>query len=971
MSRWGNIPIIFVAMTIVLTTSTTAAAAPAPHLHWRTLKTACCDIHYPQAQADVGARVAAIADDAVDNAVTLMRSPPADRIQIVLHDVTDSPNGFANVVPYDRVELRMITPEADSELAKSDDWLRLLVQHELLHIIHLDVIHGLPAIINLVIGKSWPPNVVQPRMFVEGLAVYAETRFTSGGRLRSSLFKAPLRVAALRGDRWSLDDASNASRRPPGGVGAYLYGSFFIEHLAKKYGTQFLAAWAHDYGGTFIPYGVQRSIEGITGRDLVVDWNEFLDELLAEARADEAVVIARGGPTTTRRLTRLGGTIKRPVFRADGTLIFGAAPPDGPPGIYALRGLPGAVPVPEPIIRTTEAADVAVVDDEIVFAQTEVHERWSSFRDLFVLDVDGRVRQLTFGARVQQPLHWPHSPFGDRVVVAEHRTGSVSSVVAVDIDSGVVVDVVTAAVGETFYTPVPSPDGRTIAVSRLDADGRRRIALFDVVTKQWQAFDDADVAHGDQLDPSWSSAHELLYVEDTDGIFDVVSVDIDSGARRRIVDTLGGAAKPVISPDGNAVIFTDLHLDGVDLYVAATTSSPGASLPPTPLQPLDVAFPTAPPSSFVDEPYSVLPTLLPRTWSGTVSAGDPLGFGASLALDGRDAAQLIDWSLRLGLSTTLLTPAVAATVRFTNLTLPTTFNLELRPTLADRGRTNDGVVELQREDQVRASVTTSIPFRRRRFSHAIGLGSQRVVSFDHLGVTSSPDSLTPTYPDTVKNPQQTIFTLDWSYSGLETYRDSVSPERGFASFVRLRLADRLVFSDTSLRELVVDARAFQPLPGLGNHVVAALLSGAASLDDRPGSAWALGGFVDRSLLNDALDNNRTGGGALRGFPLGHVVGDVLTALTVEYRFPVFELERGLETLPLFVDRLHGAIFVDGAAAVGARDASQLRFATGVGVEVRLQMVIGYYGSLLVRLGYARGLTPGGVDQPYAILGVPY
>ena len=63
-------------------------------------------------------------------------------------------------MPYDRVELRMITPEADSELAKSDDWLRLLVQHELLHIIHLDVIHGLPAIINLVIGKSWPPNVV-------------------------------------------------------------------------------------------------------------------------------------------------------------------------------------------------------------------------------------------------------------------------------------------------------------------------------------------------------------------------------------------------------------------------------------------------------------------------------------------------------------------------------------------------------------------------------------------------------------------------------------------------------------------------------------------------------------------------------------------------------------------------------------------------------------------------------------------
>ncbi|HEY1100851.1 MAG TPA: hypothetical protein VGF99_18065, partial [Myxococcota bacterium] len=229
-----------VAIASVIATllaSSTRAAAPAPHLHWQTIKTACCDIHYPAAQHDVGARVAAIADDAIDNAATLLRQRPLDRVQIVLHDVIDSPNGFANVVPYDRVELRAVTPPSDSELGKSDDWLRMLVQHELLHIVHLDVIHGFPAVINLVLGKRWPPNVVQPRAFVEGLAVYAETRFTRGGRLRSSLFRAPLRIAALNGDRWSLDDVSNTSRRPPGGTGAYLYGAYFIDFMAARYGT--------------------------------------------------------------------------------------------------------------------------------------------------------------------------------------------------------------------------------------------------------------------------------------------------------------------------------------------------------------------------------------------------------------------------------------------------------------------------------------------------------------------------------------------------------------------------------------------------------------------------------------------------------------------------------------------------------------------------------------------------------------
>ncbi len=960
---------VVVVVVTMMMLATTSWAAPAPHLHWRTLKTACCDVHFPADNAAIGARVAALADDAVDNASGLLFSPPGDRIQIVLHDVADSPNGFANVVPYDRVELRAVTPESDSELAKTDDWLRLLVQHELTHVVHLDVIHGLPAVINLVIGKRWPPNALQPRAFVEGLAVYAETRFTGGGRLRSSLFSAPLRIAALKGDRWSLDDVSNSSRRPPGGSGAYVYGSFFVDFMARRYGSQFWAAYAHDYGGSVIPYAVQRSMERISGRDLALDWKDFLDEVFANARAHEARVVGRGGPTTTRRLTRLGGTIHRPAFLNDGTLIFGAAPPDGPPGIYAIRGLPNAVPTPVPLMRTTDAADVAVVDDDVVFSQTEVHDRFSSFRDLFVLQKNGRVRQLTLGQRLWQPARWPGH---GRTVLAEQRSGSASRIVAVDVDSGAIVDVVEADAGEILYGPRPSPDGSRFVVSRLDTAGRRRLAIFDIAARSWQVLDDKDVDHGDHLDPDFVDDHRVVYVDDTDGIFVVVVVDLVDGARRRIVDTLGNAARPLVSPDGAGLIFADTHLDGVDLYAADIDG--GAPLPATPLTALKPTPATSstwvPTASFVDEVYSPLPTLGPRTWQGSLGYQGNLGLLASLALDGSDAAELVSWTLRANFSSVLVTPGLGATVRLTNLTLPTSFGLELRPTLADRGRTNDGVIELSREDQLRATVSVSVPLRRRRFSHALNFGAQRIVSFDHLGVTSSPDALTPTYPPSVLRPEQTVFNVDWVYSGVESYRDSVSTERGLSSFLRLRVADKLVFSDETIREVAVDVRAFQPLPGLGNHVVAAYLSGGAALDDRPGNAFFAGGFVNQSLLNDALDGSRSGGGVLRGFPVAHVAGDALAAATLEYRFPLLEFERGLETLPIFVDRLHGAIFSDAAAGFGA-DARRLNVAAGVGVEARLQIVVGYYGLVVVRVGYARGLTAGGVDQPYALLGVPY
>ena len=64
------------------------------------------------------------------------------------------------------------------------------------------------------------------------------------------------------------------------------------------------------------------------------------------------------------------------------------------------------------------------------------------------------------------------------------------------------------------------------------------------------------------------------------------------------------------------------------------------------------------------------------------------------------------------------------------------------------------------------------------------------------------------------------------------------------------------------------------------------------------------------------------------------------------------------------------VFVDTGTAFDER-AATAAFATSVGAEARLQVIMGYYGLYLVRIGYARGLTTGGLDQWYAVLGFPY
>jgi len=271
---------------------------------------------------------------------------------------------------------------------------------------------------------------------------------------------------------------------------------------------------------------------------------------------------------------------------------------------------------------------------------------------------------------------------------------------------------------------------------------------------------------------------------------------------------------------------------------------------------------------------------------------------------------------------------------------------------------------------LRATTTLSVPLRRRRFSYSlgVGVGAQYTRSVDRVGPASDLDALLSRCPPGVTRPQATMLVLDWGYVGHEAYRDSVSPERGVTSFVRLRVGDERAFSDVDVAEVYVDVDAFSSGPGLPNHVVAACLSGGATFDDRPGALFVAGGLVGRDLLQDVLGGQRGAPGALRGFPGAHLVGDALAAATLESRLPLWKTERGVDTLPLFAQRLHDGAFVDTATAFDERSLASMTFATGVGGALRLQLLLGYYGTFVARAGAARGLTSGGIEQGYVVLG---
>lgn len=949
---------------LALSLALLTAGAAAPHLDWRTLRGERCDVHFPADLEPVARRVVTLTDEAIEISSAALESAPLDRVQVVLHDVTDTANGFTTVVPFDLIELRAVPPDSDSDLGITDEYLRLLVLHEIAHVVHLDTIHGFPALLNLVVGKVWPPNIVQPRFVVEGLATWIETEHTEAGRLTSTQFLANLRIAALHGDLWQLDDLSNYSRRGPGGGAAYVYGAAFVDWLARRHGKKVWAAISHDYGATIIPYSLQRSIEAATGADVGLEYQSFLDDVRADAAAFAASKRARGGPTAGRRLTRVGGGMRAPRFQADGTVLVGMSPPDGPAGVFSLRGLPGSIGRPEPLVRLADGGDVAVVGDTVVVAQVEVARGSWSFSDLWRIEPTpgGPVRsRITHEARVRSPSTIP----GTRRVICEQRSANDSALVMIDVDTGALTDVVRFTDGALAYTPDVSPDGRRVVYSRWTPGGAR-----DLVLRELDDGAERRLTHdgAQDLDPRFSiDGRHVLFASDREDTFNIYALELASGEVRRVVDTLGLARQPVPTPDGRGLVYLDTHLDGVDVYSAPLDLARAPVVgegPPAPARRLLTRGTDAP-----MEPYNPLPTLLPRYWA-PVLASDALG-GTALGVSvvGEDAAARFSAAMQATWGTAIERPRVSGTFRLADLYVPLSVNAEWRTDASDAFRTNDGVPELQQETVLRAQASASVPLlRRRRHSHSLSFGYQRELHLVETPVTSSPDARAPRYP-----PSGNIaaITLDWGYQGTESNRDSVSTEDGLTSYLRLRHANPLFGSDLELWEVLFDARLYQQVPGLSGHAIALYLSGGVGMGDPARRAsFSAGGFVDRDLTRDLLENRYSGAGVLRGYPRMIVRGDALALSTLEYRLPLFEIERGVETLPLFVERVHAAAFSDlGLAFSGAPVPTA--FLASVGAELRLDVMLGYFGFFMVRMGYARGVSVGGVDQPYVVMGFPY
>jgi hypothetical protein len=913
------------------------AASYPPHLRFRTVSNERVSVHFHQGFEREARAAAAMASELLA-AYEERYAQEVGRVQVVIVDAEDAPNGFATPVPFPLVTIRAVAPDGSDAFGNHENWLRLVLTHELAHTVHLEQAHGLWRAGRHVLGRSpylFPNSFSMPWM-IEGLATFEETDGTAFGRGRNPDSQMVLRMAALEGRFPSEDQAIYGLDAWPSGQAPYLFGEAFVRWLTRQAGADTLPRWARQHSTQIVPYLDGRTSRKVTGTGLHAQWGAWEKETTAafERQAEER---RSEGLTESRALTDRGIRQLSPRFRPDGAWIA-----------YTSRTL---THFPEiRLVRPDGREDRSLVlrnggtglswtpdGREIVYAEAQVHRTFSTFNDLSAVDVaSGRVRRITRGARAYDP---DVSPDGRSIVFAR-KMGDRSDLFTTSLEGGELHRLTDSARGVEWSGPRWSPSGDTIVAGRLLPGG-----WLDVVRVDPGSGEVRSLTHdrAKDVEPTWTpDGKAVVFRSDRDGISNLYALLLEGGAPVRLTNVLGGAFEPSVSPDGLEIAFSDYSARGFDVHVARmdlSTSSPAPPFVDTHPPPR----PDPPPASGAVEPYRPWTMLWPRFWTPWIQLGDSQNrLGA--ATGGSDALFRHVWGFRAlyGSKTGHVdTSAFYIYDRFRPTLLLTAQN-EVDP-VADgeiQTRSFNAQLSMPVRRTIRSVQTLALAYRRER-SESLGAGPGE--RLDVGGIETS-----------------------WSLNTARSYPWSISPiDGGRLRLAWLREAEALG-SDLSLDKFTVDSRAYFRLFGVRDVLALRAQGGTTRGEPEFERSFAVGGYPD----SDIFDLVRTNLAVLRGYPDNAFTGRRFVAANAEYRFPLFSPQRGWRSLPLFLRHLRGTVFFD-AANAWSGDFRIEDLKTAAGLSLGFDTAVGFAVPLTAELTVARGFNALGDTRFYFRLGLAF
>ncbi len=913
-----------------------------PDEAWHTIESGHFSITFPAQDSRLAHKLIDMAEYYYPRMTKRMEWTPARKTYILISNATDSANGETTPYYYDNIVLFAVPPDAYSSIINYDDWIRMIFTHEYTHILHLDQTRGFFGFLNDIFGRILFVNQIEPDWIIEGYAVYNESTLTSAGRDNGSYYNAILRMQALNNDLPPIDEGDGMPSKWPFGEYPYVNGGKFLQYIAGKYSDKALAGYSRQY--TYLPLFLNRDAElAFDTKSFTSLWQDWQNSVRKQALLS-VVSLMFSWRTNTKQITHIGADTRGPVWDADGKGIYYTSySGKSRMGIFYTALTRGKS---QWIVRRNSGFTGTLCRDRFFFSQNEYFKNFYLYNDLYELTTGtGSVKRLTTGLRVHGA---DVSPDCTRVVFVSNTSETSDLMLYYLADPGFVTTIATIKGTGQFLDPRWSWSGRHIAVTIKNNSGESSVKIMDSDGRNFTT-----VISNDRLNlfPSWSRDDRyVLFSSDMTGIANLYAYSITDGTLYQVTNVIGGAYESQVSPDNKTIALTEYDNTGFNIYTMPF--SPAAFSRVNPAQEFTVEQVNPYPHLQTKEKsYSPFATLIPTWWLPAISLASD-AYSAGVYTSGSDLLGHNNYTVQAGYTAypySKWRPGFSASYDNTSYTPDIGVAGSVMPFIAATYKdpvSGTSHSYVQQDSTIALNVT--YPINHVRYRQEAGVGYNYTY---RESLTQLPSYITnPPFTGTLSG-----VTADYSLDTTSFYDTSISREDGlyFNTYFERDLAS--LGSDRDLSRSYSTIKAY--LPGFGvNHVIYAKgIYGFTAGASRNDALFSVGGIQSFYGIPDYTSV------PVRGYPAGTLTGTQAYSATLEYRYPAGIIDRGISTLPFYLDKISLFPFIDFGSDIH-------KSLTSTGIELNLDTYIGYLFPFRFTIGYAYAYNRYPASSFYFLLG---
>ena len=558
---------VFLALLLCLLYPTNSHAID-PRPNWFSLETPHFFIHSPEKNEALAELIAERAESAHKELSPWFNWQPRDKTHIVLNTSESRANGSAFTIPYNRIELNMVIPEAGGNLSDFTDWWTLLITHEYAHILHLDKKAGIPLFLRQALGRvpAFYPNLFQPRWIIEGLATHIETDNTNQtGRGQSSAFNMMINEELGQGLKSLRQINLHESNWPYSS--AYLYGSYFFEFLEQEYGEEKTKAFIAEYSNNIIPFALNTTSNTAFNKSLYTLWDDYEHYLKTN-------IIRPAMPGDKQQALTQKGYLQGPLQSdSKGALLFIQNNGERHAALWKMNQQGDRE-------KITDLQPGASFDfhkhSGLIISQAEVCEEYNVYYDLFILTKnDTKPQQITRCAKYHY-ASW--HPSGEKI--AAIKVNPLYS----QID-------LLQKNGSFIKTLWKSNKNERLSALDWNQDGSKIITSLHKTNAGWNLYElDIDKGSIRSLTNDWAQKSapqyqengHILYSADYDGVSNIYKINPSNGKALKLSQGNKGKFHPLLtkSDETSHLRYMQYGPTGLNVYQQKTISANAHTIKP-------------------------------------------------------------------------------------------------------------------------------------------------------------------------------------------------------------------------------------------------------------------------------------------------------------------------------------------------------------------------------------------------------